>query len=48
MTTASSPGSGAPDPQADVVAFLEGGDAFAPGTPPERIDTHAASATMRC
>jgi aminoglycoside phosphotransferase family enzyme len=41
MTTASAAESGLSDSQADVVAFLEGGDAFG-GLRPERIDTHAA------
>lgn len=40
MATPSS-GPEKPDPQDDVVAFLCRGDAF--GSPPKRIDTHAAS-----
>jgi aminoglycoside phosphotransferase family enzyme/predicted kinase len=38
-----SPGAGSPDSQVDVVAFLEGGDAFEAREAPRRIDTHCAS-----
>lgn len=41
MATAS-PGAGSPEPQADVVAFLEQGTAFE-AVAPRRIDTHCAS-----
>ncbi|SDD86887.1 hypothetical protein SAMN05444678_1288 [Sphingomonas sp. YR710] len=40
MATAS-PAAGTPDPQADVVAFLQRSDTF--GALPKRVDTHAAS-----
>ncbi len=37
------PGAGLPDSQADVIAFLEGGEAFKKSKAPRRIDTHCAS-----
>jgi aminoglycoside phosphotransferase family enzyme/predicted kinase len=38
-----SPVAGSPDSQADVIAFLEGGEAFEKRKAPRRIDTHCAS-----
>jgi aminoglycoside phosphotransferase family enzyme/predicted kinase len=42
MATAS-PGASSPNSQVDVIAFLEGGDAFEAREAPRRIDTHCAS-----
>ena len=42
MATASS-GAGPPDSQVEVLAFLEGGQAFGAREAPRRIDTHCAS-----
>jgi aminoglycoside phosphotransferase family enzyme/predicted kinase len=38
-----SPAANSPEGQADIVAFLEGGDAFGTHERPRRIDTHCAS-----
>ena len=46
MVTASH-GAGSPEPQADVIAFLEQGAAF-DGAAPRRIDTHCASIFLSC
>lgn len=42
-TATASPVASSPDPQAEVIAFLQHGDAFGKGAAPRRIDTHAAS-----